>query len=115
MRVEQRMSQLAIVRHGSYAPDRGMLTVPGIYQMKRLGRRLLETRKTDQGTTLILSSTAPRALASSEVLSGVLQAPIEEHAELWSDGQHPVRLRAAYDVIQEAGRRADLVIAVTHL
>ena len=92
-----------------------MLTRDGLSQMGKTAMKLHQIRGTDQCRTLILSSPAPRALASANVLSAVLKAPVEEHVVLWSDMQHRARIEEAYDLIQGVGRCVNFVVAVTHL
>ena len=110
------MSKLAILRHGTSNPHTCLLTLDGEIQMKRIGGKIANIRDAGQ-STLIIASTAPRALASAKVLGevDVLNAPVEGHEVLWSDREHPMRLGEAYTLIQTAGKRADLVVAVTHL
>jgi phosphohistidine phosphatase SixA len=62
----------------------------------------------------IVSSAAPRASQSAEVLSTVLGVPFETHDILWSDNRHSEDEEAAYNIIKSK-ETDDIVVAVTHL
>lgn len=107
------MSRLAIVRHGDDGYD-GRLNDIGRRQMQALGEKLAESFDQDSEMALVLSSTAPRAVDSAEILAGLLQAPIEKHEVLWSGGIHPEDLEAVYKLVRSMRTRADLLVVVTH-
>ncbi len=64
---------------------------------------------------LILTSTAPRAQQSAEVLARILNAPSEEHPVLWSDSQHRENFGAVLALIQERQESKETLVLVTHL
>lgn len=107
------LEQLIVIRHGEYGGDM-LLSGTGKSQMYRLAdalEPLLSGRK-----TTLLTSTAPRAHGSAEVLCSVLGLGYEEHPLLWSDDRHREDIAAAIDLIEQqeaAGYR--VVILVTHL
>ena len=106
------MERLVLIRHGSYADEDERINDDGRKQMTLLAERL---RELNGSSVLLLSSTAPRALDSAEVLSGLLEIPIEEHAILWSDIDHPMNFKKTLDLIRESGGRAQTLLVVTHL
>lgn len=111
--VPRNMSRLAIVRHGDYGRD-DRLNERGRLQMQVLGTRLAQSFDTEREMALVLSSIAPRAVDSAEILAGILKAPIEQHEVLWSEASHPEDLEAAYKLVQSVRARADLLVVVTH-
>jgi phosphohistidine phosphatase SixA len=111
-----RMGKLAIVRHGKDDPETEVLTPEGRQGVLSLGERLADIAGQNQ-VNLILTSTAPRALQTAELLAEQLGgAAVVGEERLWRDNTHP--RAGSYELIgliQDAGERADFVVLVTHL
>jgi phosphohistidine phosphatase SixA len=107
------MRKLLIIGHG-YDDSEGNLTQEGRGQMHAAGEKLRQLFDSGKETSLILSSIAPRAVQSAEIIAGILHAPIEKYEVLWSEPKHPANHEAAYRLIQSARNRADLIVVVTH-
>lgn len=108
-----KLYRVAIVRHGDYNSSY-RLSERGQVQIETLGK-MLKTHLTPGELATILSSTAPRALDSSEVLAKVLGIPVvEPHLVLWSDNNHQENFAEAYQLVNAVRRRAHLAILVTH-
>lgn len=107
------MQNLAIIRHGDYGSD-DRIDQDGKRQMLRLSEKLEPV--IHGGTTVILSSTAPRALDSAAVLAEALGGiPVEQHPLLWSDNRHREDVPAALKLLASAGDQANSILVVTHL
>ena len=115
------MKHLFVVRHGVYGED-GLIDEKGRQQMETLSRAIKEILGEDSAH--IFSSTAPRALGSSEVLAQQLDLPEFEHVQyLWSGSDAP---RDTYEwdfkegserlmrLVDERRERADGLIMVSH-
>ena len=107
------MSRLAIVRHGKYGSDY-RLNDQGRAQIQTLAERLNQSFDYEQEIALVLSSIAPRAIDTAEIIAQILQAPVETHELLWSENSHPENLEEAYKLVQSSRNRADLLVLVTH-
>ena len=116
---------LVIVRHGNYGDDdrlddRGRKQIENLSTILKSG----EASSLISGNIVILSSTAPRAKDSAEILfRGLNCASIElEHADiLWSGNDAPTSM-STEQVLQLIQRKADqpadpadVIIVVTHL
>lgn len=118
------MKYLFVVRHGIYGSD-NRLNARGKEQMRILGEAM--KGKLNGSSIHLVSSTAPRALDSSEVLREVLGVgEVEEIPYLWSGGDCPRDVRTfneynpdssmkVMQLIQERRERVDGLIMVTHL
>lgn len=105
------MKKLIVARHGYFSPC-GKLDDFGIDQMTKMAEKL---RPYLIGcTSLILSSTAPRALHSANILSFELNINFERHEVLWSDSEHEEDFPKALDLVRSK-KNHDVVILVTHL
>ena len=106
------MKKLIIVRHGSYSTSTGKLIESGHSQMKRLAEVLRPMVK-NYTTTIILSSSAPRAVESAKMLGGSLGVIVEEYMELWSDENREPDYDKATAIIKTRNA-IDIVIIMTH-
>lgn len=115
------MKHLFIARHGNYGGD-DLINARGIAQMETLGQKIKEIL--NGGSAYIISSTAPRALGSSQVLSNFLTAPgkFEQVPYLWSgtdapkDSYYRDRDRdKLIDIVNQYRNKADGLIVVSHL
>jgi phosphohistidine phosphatase SixA len=112
------MKHLFVVRHGDY---------DGNYRISEKGRKQMETLGTaikkvlNKGLTHLFSSTAPRALDSSQILAEQLGLPqFEQIPALWSGNDAPIgsyylapdKLIAFIDKERD---KANGLIIVTHL
>ncbi|MDR0860565.1 MAG: histidine phosphatase family protein [Candidatus Peribacteria bacterium] len=121
---------IIIVRHGAYGSD-DRLSEVGKEQIVALATKLKKAFSSkpqwfDESailgeTTLLFSSTAPRAKDSAEVLQkelGLSSLSLDEN--LWSDKKHPftpAKIKALKDKIDAffAGEEKKLIIIVSHL
>jgi phosphohistidine phosphatase SixA len=108
-----RMKKLFIIRHGRYGHD-GRLNEAGVEQMHDIAEKLKLLIKA-QEKVIMITSTAPRALDSAEVLSQDLGIPYQKDELFWSDSYHDYDYDAAFSVLGEKGEHADVVILVSHL
>ena len=117
------IKHLFVVRHGIYGSDE-RLSSDGKKQMETLGKNIKEIL--GGGSAYIVSSTAPRALDSSTVLSEQLGLNGFERLEyLWSGSDAPsgsyeydVGVQARdklVKIIEEREKKADGLILVAHL
>ncbi|MFC1733348.1 histidine phosphatase family protein [candidate division KSB1 bacterium] len=110
-----KMEHLFIARHADYDYNR-RISEKGRKQMETLADAI--KGMIDNTPAHILSSTAPRAMDSSEELAQYLNAEIEHMPYLWSGGDAP---RGGYDydesrlarIVQDS--KADALILMTHL
>lgn len=114
------MKYLFIARHGSYGND-NRLNDHGHKQMEVLGGSIKEIL--NGASAYILSSTAPRAIDSAEVLAVQLELPkeFEKTEDLWTGGDSS-KERAYYcdcdkliQMINERREKADGLVMMTHL
>ena len=114
------MKHFFIARHGAYYLG-GRLNKIGEQQISALGQAIKEILNGD--SVYIISSTAPRALDSSEILARYLKptAQIEGISCLWyaADSGHydPVRdldLNEIYKIVNERREYADALILMAH-
>jgi len=109
------LKKVVIVRHGHYDEKRGSLDDIGKKQITDLGEKILKTKKEENLSALILSSTALRAMESSEVLSKAIDASIEQHEVLYVDFSPDRRqLQATLELISMKSMCASMLILVTH-
>lgn len=117
------MKHLFIARHGKYGYD-DRLDDYGRQQMEKLGNAMKEIL--NGSSAHIISSTALRALDSSEVLKAQLELPgFEQIPYLWSGSDAPKdsyywdsrdnRLEKLMGVVGERRDKADGLVVVTHL
>lgn len=120
------MKHLFIARHGAYEYTEGVprLNKEGIKQMEHLGKHIKEIL--NNNSIYLVSSTAPRALDSSEVLKSELGlSKFEELPYIWSGNDATEeswewdfsgkRRDKLLNVISERENFADGLILVTHL
>ncbi|MES2215889.1 MAG: phosphoglycerate mutase family protein [Patescibacteria group bacterium] len=107
------LEYVTFARHGE-CDDGGNLNDWGVSQIEDLGRQLEPLLH--GGTVRIISSTAPRATQSAEILSRVFAAPVESYRFLWSGPSSPFwseyDLKAAADLVCQS--TASRVIMITH-
>lgn len=105
------MKKLIVIRHGDYDFDLRLNEV-GRAQVLGLARSILAHA---EGSILILSSVALRALESAEIIQSVVGGQIEEHKVLWSERGHPEDFPSALKLVRERMESAGTIILVTHL
>lgn len=114
------MKHLFVVRHGKYGSD-NRINDSGRQQMEALGKSIKEILN---GSSIhLLSSTAPRALDSSEVLITQLALPkFEQVLYLWSGSDAPKdsyywnpSVNKLMELIAERKDKAEGIIMMTHL
>lgn len=106
------MKKLVVIRHGEY-DVRYNLNDEGRSQMQNLSAYLVENFKGMK--MVILSSSAPRALQSAEVIGEVLELPVEKHKVLWSGGDGYSQNNATVLNLVKEKDEFDVVMLVTHL
>lgn len=104
------MRKLFIVRHGSHTD--GKLNQEGYDQMLSLGGKIRAVM--DGGTVRVLSSTAPRAVTSANILAVRFGVKVLRRRILWWDEDHREDLVQALQLVRQAAG-ADHVVVVTHL
>lgn len=109
------MKKVIIARHGQYDGNSGLLDLVGCDQVRNLGQAMKDFTTGDG--TAIISSTAPRAIQSSEILSEIFGIPDRHEKFLWSGPDCPYlrthpNLDEAVHVIKSSW--ADVLILVTH-
>ena len=107
------MHTLVIVRHGQ-SETNDLLTDRGVSQMEVLGDALRERYR--NANFLVLTSAAPRARRSTNVLSKRLASmpAIETHETLWSQDKRPPDYDAVLELVDEREKAADVIVLVTH-
>jgi phosphohistidine phosphatase SixA len=106
-----KLRYLIIARHGSY--DSEGLTPKGNEEIHQLAKAL--QRYTDDARVKMLSSTAPRAIESTEILACILEVAFSNHEALWSDHDHRVDLPTALKLIESEGSGdCDVLVLVSH-
>ncbi|KKQ51141.1 MAG: Protein containing Phosphoglycerate mutase // Nucleotidyltransferase [Parcubacteria group bacterium GW2011_GWD2_38_11] len=107
------LKKLIIIRHGMYGFD-DRLNERGRQQMEELSKKINPLLEGEG--TLLISSTAPRALDSADVLEEKLFFELREDLELfWSDNSHNWDIAAATEFILEKGKDYEVVVIVSHL
>lgn len=106
------MKFLIVVRHGEYDEDYN-LDHDGRCQIQGLSEKLKEFVNGNE--TLLLSSPAPRAIQSAQIISEILGMPAEEHDILWSDNDHFRDFDGLRMILRERKSEAEVIIIVTHL
>ncbi len=106
------MRYLVFVRHG-HSDATGNLSQEGKADILQTAKKLAQLVG-DQGV-LILSSTAPRAAETTEVLREVFQAARrQDHGVLWKDDSHHQEPNAALHLIRERAGSAEIILLVGH-
>lgn len=100
------MKTIVIVRHGNNT-ENGHLSSQGEVQIKYLAGLLRKTIKTK---SIILTSTAPRAMESSKILGSSLKTIIEPYEFLYRG----VELEKVTNLIKSKTEKVDHIIIVTH-
>jgi len=106
------MKNLIVARRGSYDENLN-LNMVGEEQMQKLAESLKEIIGED--SILLLSSSAPCAVQSSQVLSSELGIDFESFDELWSDCDHCQNTARAMKLILNKAKSFEHVIIMTHL
>jgi len=119
------MRHLFLVRHGDYCNDNRLSSL-GRDQMRVLGANIKTIL--DERPAVIISSTAPRALDSSEVLMKELNlTEFEREPLFWTSGDSPIcnhfaslayyprsALDVTVDYIEQKGQNTENLIIVSH-
>ena len=113
------MKHLFVVRHGDYGYDHRINSY-GHQQMKRLGEVIKQIL--NGSSAYFFTSTAPRALDSSQILADQLTlSEFEEVSYLWSGPDSPPSsfyykggLVRVMELVAERRDKADGLIMVTH-
>lgn len=106
------MKKLIIARHGAYGDDLN-LSPFGQQQMMSLAKQIKGHINGDR--VVILSSTAPRAQQSAEILAQHLGVIHQLHDLLWSDSDHPHDHHEALKLVRTHKDSVDVIVLVTHL
>lgn len=107
------MKTLVVARHGAYTYR------DGEYHLSDFGRDQIELLAGALETTIngqsvaLLTSTAPRAKESAEVLGKKIDVEPQEHELLRSEGGRPMDIDGVIALIQEH-ENFDIVIIMTH-
>jgi hypothetical protein len=109
------MKYLILVRHGSYDKYDGRISSFGKECISNLTRNKLKGVVDSNEKTIIISSTAPRALDSAEIISDVLNIEFEENTILWSDAEHRKNFDNVLEMVRSYKEETDVLILVTHL
>ncbi len=107
-----KMKKLIVVRHGAYDVATMNLHDIGRRQMLDISPKIHDAIGND--TAIILSSTAPRAEQSAQVLADQLNTDIELHEVLWSESGRPTKPDTVLELIKSHDEK-DVVILLTHL
>ncbi len=107
------MKRLIVVRHANYKGDM-TISESGVRQMKELARRLKQ--HVEGRVVRMLTSTAPRAIGSADVLAASLNlSGYIEALSLRKDDEHWSDLREVLKLVREQLQDVDVLIVVTHL
>lgn len=107
------MKKLIVFRHGAYDEKTGRLDEDGREWLVRVAERV---KPHLEGRVRILSSTAPRAVDSAEVLAAQLGLEgVEQHLVLWSDNEHRMNLPGVGTLVFQCSFDVEVLILVTHL
>lgn len=107
------MKLLVVARHGQY--DHALrLSTFGRQQIEALAEAL-KARINGQQKVVLLTSAAPRALDSAQVLAEELGIEPEEHQVLWSDNGHIHESDDAAVELISGHSDSDVVVVMTHL
>ena len=113
------MNTLIIARHGIYNSRTGQLYDIGQDQIKALGREIKEKFLNGGGIVpRILSSTAPRAIESAEIVGSIVGvSEIEFHDTLWTGPDSPRgdEVDTLGGVLLIKKKDAPVIILVSHL
>jgi phosphohistidine phosphatase SixA len=113
------LNKLLIVRHGDYDERTNALNEVGKKQMSDLGEQIREIKDKEKLSTLIITSTAFRAVESAEILTGIINAPVEKNNLLFYYTPSPktsaTDLQAISNLIDLKGKNIDMLILVTHI
>ncbi len=111
------MRNLFVARHGNYNDSDGLLTDWGRRQYFELGAKL---KPVAIGSIYIMSSPAPRAYQSAEILAQKLRADKLEKENLLFPGEAGFDISSADSVVKltklvkERGAKTDNLVLVTH-
>lgn len=109
---QSKLQTLVIVRHGKYVRlgSSEELTIEGIEETAHIGDLLRKELNLNGTKPVILSSTAPRAQQSAEIIADVFSAPFTTHKELSLDDgdSNP------YDLIHAEAKKSSTIILITH-
>lgn len=105
------MNKIAFLRHGAH--DEGILNSTGHTQMQWMGSRLKQALARGE-SGLVLASTASHVAKSAEVLAELLGSQVEYHSLLRAGHGFIPDLIAAFELIEAAKKRAELLTIVTH-
>lgn len=108
-----------LVRHGEDDRDAGVLTLNGIAQAEAIKQNLLE--KGLDRTSVVLTSDAPRAVATAEIIAKNITTNIFESQLIKVGGNHPYAVKsldkliaAALSPFQRVSTLGEMLIVVTH-
>ena len=103
---------LIIARHGAYDNSTIHLNSAAQLQIQTLADRLLP--QVSGKRVLILSSVAPRAVKSADIVAKALGTTFEQHDVLWSENKHRENLPATLQLVKSKAEKLDLLILITH-
>lgn len=114
------LEHLFIVRHGDYDSDYN-LSEKGMDQIQGLSVSIFNYLNISKDTPLILTSSAPRAKQSAEILADKLDTQYQNHDRLWSglDCAHKNKkifgnFPSILNLIEEERKNTKNLILVTH-
>ncbi len=106
------MKYLILVRHGEY-DGCCHLTNNGRKQVKDLTKKL--KRFIHHGSSLaILTSTAPRATESAEIIGSIFKTNYKQYELLWSEQFQPPDMKGTLKLVRSEEKHCDVLILVTH-
>lgn len=109
-----KIKRLFLIRHGSYNSE-GNLDDGGRKDIEELSRKISQLVN-NEDSVLILSSPAPRAKESAEIIAGVLQSSVETNNALFTkyESINDTEFQNVLNLIQSVKDRVSLLILVTH-
>ena len=109
------MKNLIIIRHGSYAKNSGKLNEAGLLQITNLSKVIATDMSIAK--TQIISSTAPQAMHSAELLSQKLVLTYKTDSVFCIKNNHGANIFKAVEKMVEVSRNMDIdtIILITHL
>lgn len=112
----KKFRKIIIIRHGSYDYETNEINSKGIDEMLGLVDRL-KHHLVGEDNVLFLSSSAPRAVGSAEVLFKKIGIPYKTTISLWSDTLHCQDNKIALSFIDSKAleMNSDVIIILTHL
>lgn len=107
--------KVVLMRHGAYGPD-DRLSDTGKSQIIRKMPLLSEIISNRTEGVTLLTSSAPRATDSMEVIAEGLKLPYNVEEKLWSDYQHAHDFPWLIQTIEaEREKGTEVLLCVTHL